>query len=141
MLRIGKGTMVFALMAILTVPGLVRAADLSLTALAGTWHNTDPNTGGIVAIIITDAGGIQIQTFSACSPDLCDWGVVNGAAYGRNESSVRATTFLAHYDPNYGESVMTGSRTGPYLRVEVFTKFREGSGRSDTVWAGVFTKE
>lgn len=139
MVRISKCAMVFALITILSVPAIVRAADLSLSTLAGTWYNIGPNTSGVVTIIITDAGGIQIQAFSACSPDPCDWGVVNGTAYGRNESSVRATTFLANYDTANGESVMTGSRSGPNLRVDVFT--RAVDGRAATVWAGVFTRE
>jgi hypothetical protein len=138
MVRISKGTMVFALITILTLPAIARAANLSLASLVGTWQNTDPNQGAIATIIISDGCGIQIQAFSACSPDLCDWGVVSGTAYGRNESSVRATTFLANYDTDYGESVMTGSLTGVYLRVDVFTK--TVGGRSDVVWTGVFTR-
>lgn len=137
--RIGKSAIVLAAITVLALPAIVRAANLSLASLVGTWHNTDPNMGGIVTIIITDAGGIQIQAFSACSPDLCDWGVVDGTDYGRNESSVRATTFLANYGTDHGDSVMTGSLAGAYLRVDVFTQ--AVGGRSDTVWSGVFTRE
>lgn len=137
--RISRLATVMALVSILTLPAIARAADLGLTSFEGTWHNTDPNAKGLATVIITDADGIQIQVFSACPPDLCDWGVVTGTAYGRNDSAVLAKTFLAIYDSDHGESVVTGSRYGPYLKLDVFTM--AGGGKSEIFLTGVFQKE
>jgi len=132
-------TILLALIAIPSHPG-VRAEGVSLAQLVGTWQNMDPDSGGIVKVIISDGDGIQIQAFSACLPDPCDWGVVNGTAYGRNVSATRAITFYAVYDTDHSISVMTGSRTGEYLRIELFTKFTDDSGRSDDISTSVFIR-
>jgi hypothetical protein len=137
--RISRFVVLMALIPILALPSIATAADLGLTSFEGIWHNTEPDTKGIATVIITDADGIQIQVFSACAPDFCDWGVVSGTAYGRSESAVQAKTFLAIYDSDHGESVVTGSRCGPYLKIDVFTM--AGGGRSDTFLTGVFHKE
>jgi len=141
MKRISRLIILLALLGILAAPAVAGATHLNLTSLVGTWHNTDPNTKGIVKLIITDGAGAQIRAFSACEPDLCDWGTVSGTAYGRNESAMNANALIAVYDTAYGESVMTGSRAGTNLRVEVFTKLKDGGEQSARSSTGVFVRE
>jgi hypothetical protein len=132
--------MLLALILIPAVLPMAGAANLNLASFIGTWENIDPDAEGIVKLIITDEGGIQIQAFGSCSPEPCDWGIVAGEAYGRNESAARANSFFAVFDTGNVESVMTGSRNGDRLRVEVFTRFMDGSGRADHVFAAVFSR-
>lgn len=49
-------------------------------ALAGTWKNIDPKTGGITKIIAETSGVPSVQSFGKCSPTDCDWGKATAVA-------------------------------------------------------------
>ena len=50
-------------------PGHRRADDLDLSSLVGKWINTNPATGGIAEIDVSQVnGGLEIQVFGARSP-------------------------------------------------------------------------
>jgi hypothetical protein len=47
---------------------------------AGTWNNVDPNTTGIIRLVITTYGNpISVHWFTACTPAPCDQGSVTGS--------------------------------------------------------------
>ena len=105
---------------------------LSLKNLVGKWHACDKNTRGIVRIVLgTKGSALTVQVFGSCSPTPCDWGVVEGIAYGDNVSSTEAIAFTARYDPGFKEAIVTGQLDNGTLIVDVFNKFTDGSGRSN----------
>ena len=111
---------------------LAAAKPLSLKNLIGKWHACDKNTRGIVRIVLgTKGGALTVQVFGACSPSPCDWGVVEGIAYADNVSATEAIAFTARYDPGFSQSIVTGQLDNGTLIVDVFTKFTDGSGRSN----------
>ena len=113
---------------------LAAGAELTIMpgALAGTWVNSDPNTRGLVKVVIAPAGSaITVDAFGACSPTPCNWGVVPGVAYAANVSSTGAVAFSAQYNFSFKRSIVTGSLNGTLLTVETFDMFTDGSGRSN----------
>ncbi len=105
---------------------------LTLKNLIGKWHNCDKNTRGIVRVVLGDKGGtLTVQVFGSCTPTPCDWGVVAGTAYAESVSATEAIAFTAFYDPGFKESIVTGHLDNGTLILEVFSKFKDGSGRSN----------
>ena len=102
---------------------------------AGTWVNTNSNTRGIKKVIISNRGAQQkVRTYGACSPRACDWGQKNAYAYGDNVSSnLRTSTrvMTATYKKGFSTTQLVMRRTGRFLQVESFTRFTDGSGRSN----------
>jgi hypothetical protein len=100
--------------------------------LIGTWVNVNPATRSIVKVVVGWAGGhLTIHAYGACSPTPCDWGSVNGLAYGDNVSSKIANSFSAIYAFAFKDTILTGLLQGILLEVTSFDHFKDGSGRSD----------
>ncbi len=118
--------------------------------LIGTWGNLDTATGGIAAFIIAKdptGGGLTIQAFGACVPNLCDWGKVTCVPYAENVSSNLAEAFTAFYDPGYAETIVTGVRLlipryekYNFMTVNTFTVFKDGSSRKDYYASDYFVR-
>ncbi len=110
----------------------LRDAAIDLDPLLGTWANCDAETRGIVRVELTRKGGdLQVQVFGACHPNPCDWGQVEGVAYAESVVDNEAVAFSASYDPGFADKLVTGHLDGRTLIVEVFTAFKDGSGRSN----------
>jgi hypothetical protein len=105
------------------------AAEVSAQPLLGTWTNCDPNTRGVVKVIL--AGNLTVQVFGACHPTPCDWGKVKGLAYAADVSSTPAVAFSAFYKFGFKETIVVGVLDRGTLIVETFDNFTDGSGRSD----------
>ena len=107
-------------------------AIVSPGVLIGTWVNVNTATPGIVKIVVGWSGGhLTIHTYGACSPTPCDWGSVNGLAYGDTVSSKIANAFSAIYAFAFKDTILTGVLQGILLEVNSFNHFKDGSGRSD----------
>jgi hypothetical protein len=108
----------------------------SLGNLTGTWYNMQPTSGGVARIDVTvSSGQLQVRTYGKCTPNLCDWGTVNGSAFSRSVGSAAAYGFSANY-PNLsvGSKLVTAVRKfdfdgGSYLEVQVRTTFAAGDTR------------
>jgi hypothetical protein len=74
---------------------------------------------------------LTVQGFGSCSPTPCDWGVVEGIAYGESVVATEAIAFSARYDFSFKETIVTGHLDNGTLIVETFDKFKDGSGRSN----------
>jgi hypothetical protein len=109
--------------------------------ILGMWKNVDPNTGGLVKIVLGwAAGALTVHAFGACHPTPCDWGSVKGLAYGANVTANRALAFSAMYKFGFKETVLTGHLQGGSLIVESFNHFTDGSGRFDYYADEVFRR-
>lgn len=105
---------------------------LSLKNLIGNWNNCDKNTRGLVRVVLAAKGStLTVHGFGACSPTPCDWGVVEGIAYGESVVATEAIAFTAHYDFGFAETIVTGRLDSGTLIVDTFDKFKDGSGRSN----------
>jgi hypothetical protein len=107
-------------------------AVVNPSELLGTWNACDPDTSGLVRVVVAGAGaGTTVQVFGACHPTPCDWGVEPAIAYAANVSSSDSVAFTATYKVSFKKVIVTGVLDSGSLRVETFNKFTDGSGRSD----------
>ena len=105
---------------------------LSLKNIIGRWNNCDKNTRGLVRLVLGTKGTtLTVQGFGACVPTPCDWGVVEGIAYGDSVVATEAIAFSAHYDFGFKETIVTGYLDNGTLIVETYDRFKDGSGRSN----------
>ncbi len=105
---------------------------LSLKNLVGKWNNCDKNTRGLVRLVLgTKGSGLTVQGFGSCSPTPCDWGVVEGIAYGESVSATEAIAFSARYDFSFKETIVVGHLDNGTLIVETFDRFKDNSGRAN----------
>ena len=105
---------------------------LSLKNIIGKWNNCDKNTRGLVRLVLGAKGTtLTVQGFGACVPTPCDWGVVEGIAYGDSVVATEAIAFSARYDFGFKETIVTGYLDNGTLIVETYDRFKDGSGRSN----------
>jgi hypothetical protein len=98
----------------------------------GTWVNTDPNTGGMVRLVVSQVGArYEARGFGACSPSPCDWGTTPFHLLGYNVSDANPVWGLATWDFGFSNTYLVVRREGDLLVVENYTVFKDGSGRSN----------
>ncbi len=108
--------------------------------LVGTWVNTNAATRSLkqITIVRDGSGQIMVDGFGACTPSLCEWGLVPATSYGASVSSRTG----AHFQTNqrflagtteWSRTAMFGKLTstsaGLRLSVRQLTVFTDGSGR------------
>lgn len=122
-------------------PAAADRAVVGPDALLGTWNACDPETSGLVRVVIGAAAeGITVQVFGACTPTPCDWGVVPGIGYAANVGSSESVAFTASYRFSFKTAIVTGVLDSGSLRVETFNRFTDSSGRSDYYSKGYFCR-
>lgn len=97
--------------------------------LNGDWQNVDPNTRGIVEIVIK---GTKVHPFGACHPTACDQGVVKAKSFASSvdSSDIRRLVAKEHTGFSQVEITLLLEPDGR-LRADRFTHFTDGSGRAD----------
>lgn len=110
-----------------------QAKPLDISALLGTWMNTDPGSEGIVRVVISEApDGPVIRIFSAGSPDLVDWGEVPvETLFCDGPASGRVMSFTARYDLGFLTSHLQANQNLGLLVLASFNRFKEGGRGSD----------
>jgi hypothetical protein len=117
------------ILAVLGASALPAQHSFSSGGLNGSWVNVDPNTRGLVRIVIDDR---KIHPFGACHPDPCDWGNLKGNILAAGVDASNATALMAKKSTNFDKVELTVSlESDGRLRAEVFTHFTDGSGRAD----------
>jgi hypothetical protein len=99
------------------------------SALDGDWQNIDPNTRGIVEIVIS---GRRVHPFGACHPTACDQGVIKAKSFASSvdSSDIRRLVAKEHTDFSQVEITLSLEPDGR-LRADRFTHFTDESGRAD----------
>jgi hypothetical protein len=111
--------------------GRMDDAMIDASPLLGTWINMDVTSGGIVKIVLSGEGGAtKVRAFGACSPELCDWGEANAAAYSIGVGSKAAVGFEAVYDFGFMETLLAAYLNKRLLVVDSYNTFKDGSNRS-----------
>jgi hypothetical protein len=77
---------------------------------------------------------VRVHPFAACEPTPCDWGVVDARLAAKNASSLEGIAFTATFDADFAITLMTGHLVHGTLQIDTFTRFTDGSDRSD-YWA------
>jgi hypothetical protein len=129
---------------------LQSAALAQVSQFEGNWVNVDPNTSGVTKLNINEFSlfGIRIITLRAwgqCSPTDCDWGTVGATAYAPNVSSdleATARSLTATFNPGFAvKSVVIRPARGGRLQADIYTRFTDGSGRTNYDATYIFRPE
>jgi len=107
-----------------------RISDLS--ALLGTWFNTDKQTGGIARMVLAGTPeDFTVHAFGAASPELLDWGTAPAVAYAASVASPAGMAFSGVYDFGFLETSLAAYTKSGILVLDTFNVFKDGSGRSN----------
>jgi hypothetical protein len=122
---------------------IVTTASANLAQFVGKWKNTNPNTKGLTTLSITLSGTqVMVHAWGQCTPTDCDWGNMPGFAYAPNVSSnLQATAeaiSVVHKESFAERLLIIRHPAGNHLRVETYTRFTDGSGRTNYVDAEMF---
>ena len=97
--------------------------------LDGDWLNVDPNTRGIVEIVIA---GRKVHPFGACHPAACDQGVIKARSFASSVDSSDIRRLVAKEHTGFSQVEITLSlEADGRLRADRLTHFTDGSGRAD----------
>ena len=132
---------VFALLFSVNIP-----ASAQFNRFEGNWVNVDQNTGGISRLEISGtANNVRVHAWGACTPTDCDWGEVDGYAYGPNVSANltdSAEAISAVFGASFKETiVILRFSDRSHLQAEVFDRFTDQSGRSSYFSLDTFESE
>lgn len=113
-----------------------------LSAWLGGWENP---SGEIVAVTVSQSGGaLSVSAKGQCTPNPCDWGSTPAVAYSAAAGTPVANdtqAIMAVFDAGFAEKTMVlAGLSGNAVRVHVYTRFTDGSGRSDYVLHGILRK-
>jgi hypothetical protein len=110
-------------------------AGQPLSYFNGTWENINPNTNSIVKVDISVSGTtVSVRPWGKCSPTPCDWTSQIGVAYTNTSAgNISANTegITAVYSPGFSVSTVVITPTPEKISVSVYTKFTDGSGRTN----------
>jgi hypothetical protein len=101
-----------------------------VSALLGTWVNTNSHTEDITEIIVAEnsSGGLTVNAFGACEPTDCNWGTVDAVTFDNMISPYNGSAFLAPYAFGFANALLSGSLNGAGTRLTVrnFTAYTSG---------------
>lgn len=106
---------------------------LDLSALTGTWKNTNTASVGVVRFdIAASADGLRISAHASES-----WGTTAGHAYSADGFEARqALAFNATFDRGFADVRLQANIKAGVLVVAFLKRFKDDSG-----WSNVFTRE
>ena len=104
------------------------ATRLGVSALVGTWINTNRDTKGITRFDISarDDGGIDVEATGSTA-----WPITPASVYGDRLDARDALAFSAVCDLGYADVHLQTNIKGGVLVVARFHRFKDGSGRSN----------
>ena len=115
----------------------VEAGDLAdgpsdVSALLGTWVNSNPDTNGIARMSLAEEGGRLTVEVRAIGPDgLISWGAVEAEVFMSSPSSRVASGFACLYDFGFAETRLQAMILKGLAVLAQVHSFKDGSGRAD----------
>jgi hypothetical protein len=114
-------------------------SHLGMSRLLGTWLAENPNTRGIVKVVLrSGSSGPTMHWFGACSPSPCNNGVHPATLFGSSVSAQQAIGFTSTDNEGFAIARFTGYLQIQTLVIVYTTHFRDNSGRTDYLSVGRF---
>lgn len=105
---------------------------LDLSALLGDWRNTSDSATGIVRLLLTHTEDrVFVRVFGAGDPESFDWGEAPAQVFAELPESMLATSFTSYYKLGFMSVWLQTYLAKGVLVVISFTRFEDGSGRSN----------
>jgi hypothetical protein len=112
-------------------------APIDVSGLPGLWVNSNPESSGIVRMLITESGGSLLLRVNAIGPEgLIDWGTAELTVFTSTPSSRVATGFTCVYDFGFAETRLQAMIMKGLVVLAQIHNFKDGSNR-----AGYFVRE
>ena len=113
-----------------TQPAHAVAPDVS--ALAGMWVNTNPETTGIARLLMSESGGnLSVQVYGIGADGLIDWGTTNASLLASAPSSQVAAGFTCRYDFGFAEALLQAMILKGLIVLAQIHSFKDDSRRAD----------
>lgn len=110
----------------------IPVGPMDLSGLPGIWINSNPDTNGIVRLVISEADDKVSLQVSAIGPDgLIDWGATDVAVFTSTPKSRVAAGFTCRYDFGFAETRLQAMIVKGLIVLAQFHSFKDGSGRVD----------
>ena len=108
----------------------------ALSDFAGNWRNADTASPAITRLQVNVSGdGVTVHAWGKCHPQDCDWGTVRAYAYAPAVNSAiaaNARAVSAVFGTGFSATLLVlHSQRADRLRVELYTRFTDNSGRSN----------
>ena len=108
------------------------AGPVDVSALLGTWVNSNPETNGIARMVTTEAGGRLMLEVQAIGPEgLISWGTTEAEVFTSSPSSRVAAGFACLYDFGFAETRLQAMILKGLAVLAQFHSFKDDSGRAD----------
>lgn len=105
---------------------------LDVSALAGVWINSNPDTNGIARMEFSDVEGKLSVRVHAVGPDgLIDWGAVPVKLFAASPKSRATAGFTCTYDFGFAETRLQAMIMKGLIVLAQFHKFKDNSDRME----------
>ncbi|ETX03818.1 hypothetical protein [Candidatus Entotheonella palauensis] len=123
--------------------GRQASAYQDLSALAGTWVNTNSEAKGIVKVVISAKDDtLTVRAFGADEPAPCDWGEIEAdVVFPAGIRPHECMGFSATYDFDFMQAHLQGNMNLGLLIIASFNTFTDDSGRSNYFAREFFNKQ
>jgi hypothetical protein len=134
----------FALFVLGAALALATPSSAQIANFVGHWENTNMHTKGIVTVEIHDTGSnnVSVHAWGACTPTPCDWGDAEAYAYAPDVSSSieqSANSITAVVTNSFSVTILLiRPKDTNNVTITAYTRFTDGTGRSDFREEGVF---
>jgi hypothetical protein len=119
-------------MTVADLPRRYTAAGADLSMLTGRWANTNPRSQGIVEVRMRiEEDVLHINLFGAGDHAPIDWGGLPATVYHERNDEGLEQPFRAHYEFGFMDVALQGFLRQGVLVVLSFTRFSDGSGRTN----------
>jgi hypothetical protein len=110
--------------------GLGASPPPALADVVGSWFNTDPTTGEIARLTITERGGGLLLDIAGAGPrELVAWPETPAIPYTGSLDSAEVTGFMARCDLGFMETHLAANIKHSVLVIQSYNRFKDGSGR------------
>ena len=108
------------------------AGPVDVRAFPGTWINSNPDTNGIVRIVLSESlGKLWLQTYAIGPERLIEWGTAPADVFAATPSSRVAAGFTCIYDFGFVETRLQGMIMKGLLVLAQLHSFKDESQRAD----------
>jgi hypothetical protein len=103
---------------------------MELSALLGTWINSNPDTHSVANVEATDADGkLRLRVFAVGPEGFVDWGAADSEVFAATPDSHAAAGFTCRYQFEHGETRLQGMIMKGLLVLAQFHLFDEETER------------
>jgi hypothetical protein len=105
---------------------------MELSALLGTWINSNPDTHSVALVKATESGGrLRLQVSAVRDGGLLDWGDAEADVFAATPDSHAGAGFTCSYKFEYGETRLQGMIMKGLLVLAQFHLFNDNSKREN----------